>query len=121
MNIQPIQREEATISVLAEPDFIPVEGNACVSGDDAFDREIERDILRRLDQGDVWAWATVAVIVIWGPFEGRAYLGCCCYEDEEDFRQPGGYFEDMVAEVLDELNKAVQDAYHRLKQREMVR
>jgi len=42
MNIRPITREEAAIRVLAEPDDIPVEGNACASGDDDFDREIEQ-------------------------------------------------------------------------------
>lgn len=121
MYLKPVLAEETEIRVLAEPEYIPVKGNACVSGDDGFDREVEQHILERLDQGDVWAWATVAVIVAWGPFKGSAYLGCCSYTDEEDFRQPGGYYEDMVAEALDELNRAVQDAYQRLKQREMVR
>ena len=108
MSIRPVAREEATIRVLAEPDHIPVEGNACASGDDDFDREVEHNILCRLQQGDVWAWAAVTIVVVWGQFEGRAYLGCCSYADENDFRQPGCYFDDLVAEALAELNRSVR-------------
>jgi hypothetical protein len=119
MNIKPITREEATIRVLAEPDPVPVEGNACASGDDDFDREVEHNILCRLQQDQVWAWAAVTVIVAWGSFEGRAYLGCCSYADEKDFKQPGGYFDDMVAEALDELNRTISETYQEIKEREM--
>ena len=119
MNIRPIRCEEAAIRVLAEPDHIPVEGNACVSGDDDFDREVEHNVLCRLQQGDVWAWAAVTIVVAWGQFEGRAYLGCCSYADENDFRQPGCYFDDLVAEALAELNRSVREAYQQMKEREM--
>ena len=118
MTINPIAREEATIRVLAEPDHTPVEGNASVSGDDDFDREVEHNILCRLQQGDVWAWATVTVVTAWGPFKGNAHLGCCSYADENEFKQPGGYFDDMVTEALDELNHCVGEAYRQLKARE---
>ena len=118
MNIRPIQREEATVRIFAEQDIIPVEGNACVSGDDAFDREVERAILRRLDQGDIWAWATVTVTVCWGPFSASDYLGCCCYEDEADFCQSGGYYDDMVEAALEALNSVIHKTYQDLKTRE---
>ena len=119
MKIQPITRGEAAIRILAETEHIPVEGNACASGDDDFDREVERDIMGRLGQGDVWAWAAVTVIVVWGPFEAPAYLGCCSYADEEDFTQPGGYFEDLVAEALEELNRTIRETYQQMKEREL--
>jgi len=119
MNIRPITRGEATIITLAEPDPIPVEGNACASGDEAFDREVEQGILARLEQGDVWAWAAVTVIVAWGPFCARSHLGCCSYADEDEFKRPGGYFDDMVEEALEELNEAVLETYERMKKREM--
>ena len=118
MNIKPITREEATIRILAEPDPVPVEGNACASGDDDFDREVEHNILCRI-QDDVWAWAAVTIVVAWGSFKGRACLGCCSYADENDFRQPGGYFDDMVAEALDELNRTISETYQQMKEREM--
>ena len=119
MNIRSIVREETVIRVLAEPDHVPVKGNACASGDEAFDREVEHNILCRLQQGDVWAWAAVTVLVAWGQFEGRDHLGCCSYADENDFRQPGCYFDDMVEEALEELNRSVYEAYQRIKEREM--
>jgi len=119
MNIRPITRDEATIRVLAEPDLVPVEGNASASGDDTFDWEVEHNILCRLQQGDVWAWAAVTVIVIWGAFEARAHLSCCSYAGEDDFRQPGCYFDDMVEEALEELNRTVRETYQQMKEREM--
>lgn len=119
MSIRPITREEAKVRVLAEPDDIPVEGNALLSGDDNFDREVERNIMYRLQQADIWAWAAVTVVVAWGSFESRAYLGCCSYADEEDFTQLGGYFDDMVAEALDELNRTISETYQEIKNWEM--
>jgi hypothetical protein len=118
MNPRPITKEEAAIRVRAEPEHIPVEGNALVSGDDALDREAEQEILQRLDQGDTWAWAAVTVTATWGPFAASDHLGCCSYADEADFTQPGGYYDDMVDAALDELNQTILDAYRRIKERE---
>jgi hypothetical protein len=61
----------------------------------------------------------VTVTVSWGPFSASDHLGCCSYADEGDFRQPGGYFDDMIDEALEELNKIVLDAYRQLKEREL--
>ena len=118
MNWKPLTREEVTVRLKAEPEFVPVEGNACASGDDAFDREVEHNILCRIQQGDVWAWAAVTVTVSWGPFAASDHLGCCSYADEKDFRQPGGYFDDVVDVALDELNATVRETYQQLKERE---
>ena len=119
MDWQPLSREEVTIRLKAEPEFTPVEGNASASGDDAFDQKVEHSILSRLQQDDIWAWAMVTVTVSWGPFSASDHLGCCSYADEEDFCQPGGYFDDMIDEALGELNKTVLDAYQQLKEREL--
>ena len=118
MDWKPLTRVEIAIRLKSEPEFIPVEGNASASGDDAFDREVEGSILRRLEQGDIWAWAMVTVTVSWGSFSASDHLGCCSYADEKDFRQPDGYFDDMVDEALTELNKLALDAYRQLKERE---
>jgi len=117
MHWKPLSREE--VAVCLEPEFIPVRGNVCASGDDAFDREVERAILGRVHQGDVWAWAMVTVTVSWGPFSASDHLGCCSCADEADFRKPCGYFNDMAEEALEELNKTVFDAYRRLREREL--
>jgi hypothetical protein len=119
MRWKPLLRDEVTVRVDAEPDLIPVEGNASASGDDDFDREVELNILGRLQQGDIWAWAAVSVTVSWGPFSASDHLGCCSYADEEDFRQPGGYFDDMLEIALDQLNTTALEAYRQLKERDL--
>jgi len=104
-----ITKDDVEITVRAEQDEIEVRGNALASGDDAADRECEDEILARLERGDVWAWAAVTVRVTWTAPSGRQYrgedhLGACSYRDERDFREPGGYFDDMVGEALSRLN-----------------
>ena len=119
MSIRSIQRHEARISIRAEPEWVPVEGNAMASGDDALDREVEQEILQRLNQGDIWAWAAVTVEASWKSFRGIATLGCCSYESEEEFCQPDGYFDDLVSEALEDLNREVSEAHQNLKEREL--
>jgi|SRR6185312_340027 len=106
------RRAEFTIE--AEPEEIEVRGNAMASGDAAADKAVEDEILRRLDQGDVWAWASVTVRCTLEGFEGRDHLGCCSYKDEADFIQPGGYYDDMRVEAFCELLVAMADARKRL-------
>lgn len=89
--------------VTIEPEEIPVEGNAMASGDDEADRAEEQAILERLDAGDDWAWCTVVVHARLGDAVGTAALGCCSYADEDDFKAPGGYYEDLCAEALEDI------------------
>lgn len=95
--------------VIADYEHIPVRGNAISTGDDDEDKSHEDWIIERLDSGDVWAWAMVTVRGRWNGLSAETYLGCCCYKDELDFRAPGGYFQDMQAEVLDELQAQAED------------
>ncbi len=89
------------VRINATQDDTPVRGNALASGDDEEDRKYEDEILKRLDNGDVWAWAQVEVeVTLPDGRKGSAYLGGCCYEDEEDFKQMGGYYEDLVREAI---------------------
>ena len=57
--------------------------------------------------GNAWAWCVVVVVCRWHDFEGTAVLGGCSYESEDAFRRPGGYFEDLQAEALADLNRNV--------------
>lgn len=106
-------RIEVTLHVEQEDD-IPVRGNAMASGDWAVDREVEDEILERLDRGDVWAWASVKVTAtLWGPKNDKlltasVYLGGCSYKDEADFRADG-YFADMAKEARDEVKAKFTD------------
>ena len=81
------------------------------SGDDARDEEIVQEILTRLNRGDLWAWCVVTVEARWKGFSGTNHLGGCSYENEADFKQEGGYYQQMVNEAVDELNEAVAEAY----------
>jgi hypothetical protein len=81
------------------------------SGDDDFDRSVEDTIFKRLDDGDVWAWAIVKVTATYDGVdgvEGTDYLGACNYADEEDFKA-GGYWEDMKDEARCALYETLTD------------
>ena len=95
---------EVIYRIEATEDDLPVRG-AIASGDEAYDKQVEDEILERLDQGDVWAWARVRVVAKCGGFEGDTYLGGCCYEGEEDFKKDGGYFKQMCDDAKEELLK----------------
>jgi hypothetical protein len=99
-----------TYRLTVEADDTPLEGNVLVSGDDAEDLEAEREVARRLMAGDVWAWACVTVTAHYPgvPLEGRDVLGGCNYADEADFKQEGGYYEQMRVEALRDLYSQMQ-------------
>ena len=97
---------KVTYEVTAEPDDIEVRGNAMASGNDEFDRRVENEILERCAGGDVWAWASVKVTARYDDIdsvEGVDYLGGCSYADEDDFKQAGGYYDDMKKIARDDL------------------
>lgn len=105
--------DDVDVRIETLPEDIPVEGNACDTGDEQFDHQVEHEILTRLDQDDVWAWATVAVTVSWNGQEATEYLGCCCYDGEEEFQQCG-YFADMIDAAMSTLNENLRDLYRQL-------
>jgi hypothetical protein len=114
MPCKTLTRNDITIVVTAFPEEIPVKGNAMCSGDEAFDHQVETEILERLEKDDMWAWATVCVAAEWECLSASEYLGCCCYANEEEFRQEGGYFDDMVHEALSNLNLRLRNLYERM-------
>jgi hypothetical protein len=98
-----------TLEVCEE--FVTVRGNAMASGDADFDWSVEDSILERLEEGDVWAWASVKVTATYDGVdgvEGTDYLGCCSYADEEDFKS-GGYYDIMKEEARCALYDALND------------
>jgi hypothetical protein len=101
-------------SVEAMEEDILVRGNAVVSGNDEEDREIEDAIIQDLEDGNEWAWCTVAVRGQYKGLEAVEYLGACSYKDEEDFHK-GGYLEGMKKEVVDNLNRQVEAIMQDLK------
>ena len=97
-----------TLSI--SPEDMPVRGNAMVSGDDDADRETEDMIIEQLENDNQWAWCVVTVTArhpdIAG-LSGADHLGGCSYRNEAEFTQPGGYYDDMCAEALDDLLKQI--------------
>lgn len=79
----------------------PVRGNA-------FDQATEDEILARLVRGDQWAWCTVKVTGTYKGLTASDYLGCCSYDNEQNFIA-GGYYDDMVARVRQDLLTQVQE------------
>ena len=102
---------KVTYELIVQQDDIPVRGNAMASGDVAYDKRVEGEIIRRLENGDVWAWAHVIVIAHYDGIDdvhGCDHLGCCSYRDEADFCQPGGYYDDMKAVAVDDLRAKME-------------
>ena len=103
------------ISVEDETDVTP-EGSFA-SGDDEADRKLCEDIHRKVARGDAWAWCMVTVtaeVTIDGEtFTGCDHLGGCSYDSEADFREPGGYFDDMCQQAFDDLTASLESARRR--------
>ena len=107
-----LKAENIEIQVNVQDETIPVRGNALASGDDAIDKQAEEEIIAQLEQGNVWAWATVEVVarfIVNGEMIcGQAYLGACSYpvNGERSFRHPeNGYFAMMIGDaIIDAIN-----------------
>jgi len=113
--------DDCEFTIRIEADDLQVRGNLA-SGDDEADRKLENSIIERLDGGDLWAWCYVLVRAVpkelvsnpgmLGDLYGEDSLGACSYRDESEFRQSGGYFDDMCSNALAELQTKV-DAYRK--------
>lgn len=103
-----------------EPEHdVTVRGNAMASGDNVFDRQVEDEIIARLDAGEVAAWCCVRVIasieVNGHTFEGFASIGACSYADEaeacrearRDYGLDDEAREDLIARLEIEKTRAV--------------
>lgn len=96
--------KDVEIYLTAEPEDIPFEGHFD-SGEPELDKKDEANIARELDRGNQWAWCTAHVKVVFkGIIEADAYLGACSYNNEKEFKDDG-YYDDMVSECLNEINK----------------
>jgi hypothetical protein len=91
------------------------------SGDTERDKEDADELLRQLETNP-WAWCSVKVTAEWDKYEGSAYLGCCTCKSREDFAETySGYYADMKAKALCNLNAEVRRAYEKLKSLEVPR
>jgi hypothetical protein len=104
--LRPLTETEVEFSISVLPEDIPVHGNASAIDEDT-DARIEADTRRELANGNDWAWCVVRVTAKWGDYEGHAYLGGCSYRDEREFTHPDGYYPQMKAEALEDLNSII--------------
>jgi len=102
---------EGDFDLFVEHETIPVRGNAMASEDPEYNRQVEDEILSRLENGDVWAWASVRAEGRWNGLVEWDSLGCCSYEDREAFLRDG-YWADMklgiaqrIAEEFERIGK----------------
>jgi hypothetical protein len=110
--IRELREREVEFVLECQPEDIPVEGNASAI-DPETDAETESWIYDQLERGNEWAWCAVVVRARWDGFEGTDCLGCCSYESEESFCQPGGYFDDMKKTALAHLNNILAQTARR--------
>lgn len=94
--------KEVNFKVEALEEDIQVRVNTIASGDEEEDKKVEDRIIRRLNNGNQWAWCTAKVTATYKGKEGTAYLGCCSYKDKDDF-MTDGYYKDMKEEAYQEL------------------
>jgi len=113
--VRKLTADEVEFSLECHPEDIPIEGNASAI-DEETDAETEGWIRDQLEAGNEWAWCRVRVVARWDGFEGDDWLGGCSYRSEADFRQPGGYFDDMKAIALDQLNQVIAQTANTLEQ-----
>lgn len=72
---------------------------------DCFDDD--GDTARAIDAGE-YEWFVAMVTASKNGIELAAdYLGACCYAAFDDFMADSGYFDDMVATVIDEAKSAI--------------
>lgn len=79
LTFRKLKADEVTFTVTVEQENIPVRGNCMASGDDAFDRECEDEIIQALDRGDIEAWCYILVTAEWEGSKGHGSLGGCSF------------------------------------------
>lgn len=108
MKLRKLQVQDVQFTLSIDQDETSVRGSF-ESDDPAADRALEDEILARLRDGDMWAFAQVKVTAHWREWEGSDFLGGCSYKDEEDFRQDQ-YYADMKERAVDALNETLARA-----------
>jgi hypothetical protein len=113
MLLRELKEDEVEFVLTCEFEPTPIEGN-CSAIDEKTDKQTEKWIMTELKNGNEWAWCCAHVATHWNDFVGDTYLGCCSYLSESDF-MAGGYYADMKADALEDLNQKLQHYANRLQ------
>ena len=95
-------RDNCQIGCVALPEDMQIEGN-CSAIDETTDKTTEDWIKSQLASGNEWAWCVVQVRVEFDFLASDQYLGGCSYESKAKFIEPGGYYDDMVNEAIEDI------------------
>jgi hypothetical protein len=104
--VRPLTEAEVEFEIECVPEDLPVRGYASAIDDEA-DARVEMGIRKDLAGGNDWAWCIVRVTARWNGYEGYDYLGGCSYRSAEQFQHPDGYYPDMKARALADLNDVI--------------
>lgn len=100
--------DQVTITVKCLEEHSPIRGNVIISDSPTLDKQVEDQIIADYENGNNWAWCTVQVTAEWKGITGTDYLGQCSYNNEEDYKENSGYYEDMKCTAYDELIKQLK-------------
>lgn len=104
MKVRELTEAEVEFSLEIEDEDLEMDFE---SGEPEKDEALKKELNDRLRRGDQWAWCSVKVTARWKDWKGVDYLGGCSYEDEADFKKDDGYYGDMKARALEDLNKSI--------------
>lgn len=77
---------DVTFGFRVKQDEDEIKGNVFDSDDLEEDRKAEEEIIRRIDNGDVWAWCYIVVRAQWRGIYGADSLGHCSYSGVNEFK-----------------------------------
>ena len=70
-------------------------------------KEQEKEYLEKIDNGELGWFCAKAAVKKAGIELAASYLGCCDYPSLKDFKENGGYYEDMRDEAVEEAEKII--------------
>lgn len=110
MKINNLDEVKIIYQMQVVPCDMEVSGNAIASGDAEADKQVEDQICKELEAGNLWAWCdvTVTATVPGIDLKGTATLGACSYKDQRAFEEDA-YYQDLKNEakqdLLDQINR----------------
>lgn len=111
--VRKLNQDEVQFKLIVEDETEPLE-SVFGSDIDYIDQEVLENIKNRIRRGDTWAWCSVEIQALWRGFVGKAYVGHCSYENEQDFIKNSGYYDEIVQESLDDLQDSVEETANKL-------
>lgn len=113
MALRKLSLKEVKITVKAEKEdssVITCGARLGVCGDSFVKAVREQQKISR-----TWGWCCAAVTASFNGKSATTYLGECSYKSKEDFIKNSGYYDQMVKEAMEELQKILEHEYDTIK------